>query len=344
MCRITGFRCTTACSPSSLNSFGVLLMKTIVVLTVVLSTRVTLAGAPLAIDFSSGKPADYFTRDTAGRVRVSSVDGAKTMVIADATARLSDVTVKPGTKYTLSVTAAFEGDVGSMEENPRFEIFNRLGQTSSRLPSRRIEFLDAAGKSTGRPLVHAMPWRGRRTYQDVFYTPANAAIARIGLSSGKGVRLALSRLGIEKTADEGALNVNPAFRLGPDNYSGWRNIAAGGRLVQRDGKTVLDTKYGSTGQTIPLSMPGTYALDIMLHSHASSTASSTKRDVGTESGIRMGKYGTKKMRSSGCTQPSRSTSRSDRELIGARCVFPAGGFARKGAAGGVRKRLLQRRC
>lgn len=235
-------------------------MKTIVVLTVVLSTRVTLAGAPLAIDFSSGKPADYFTRDTAGRVRVSSVDGAKTMVIADATARLSDVTVKPGTKYTLSVTAAFEGDVGSMEENPRFEIFNRLGQTSSRLPSRRIEFLDAAGKSTGRPLVHAMPWRGRRTYQDVFYTPANAAIARIGLSSGKGVRLALSRLGIEKTADEGALNVNPAFRLGPDNYSGWRNIAAGGRLVQRDGKTVLDTKYGSTGQTIPLSMPGTYAL------------------------------------------------------------------------------------
>ena len=235
-------------------------MKTSVILGIVLSAYGTLAAAPLAIDFSSGKPADYFTQDTAGRVRVSSPGRKRTMVVADSIVRLRDVSVKAGTKYTLKLEAAFEGDVESIEENPRFEIFARLGQTGARMPSRRVQFLDAAGKPTGRALAYAMPSKCGRTYEDVFYTPTGAAIARISLASGKGVRLALSTLSVAETDDEGALNVNPAFRLGPSNYSGWRHIAAGGRLIQRDGKTILDTKYGSTGQMIPLARPGTYAL------------------------------------------------------------------------------------
>jgi len=235
-------------------------MKPTVILVIALWAHAAPAAEPSAMDFSSGTPADYFTPDTAGHVRVAPVEGGQSMILADSTARLRDMTVKPATKYTLSLTAAFEGDVESMEDNPRFEIFSRPGKTAPRLPSRQIQFLDAAGKPAGRPLVYAMPFRSRRTYQDVFHTPPDAAIARVALTSGKGVRLVLSRLEIAETLDEAALNANPAFRLGPWNYSGWRNIADGGRLIERDGKTVLDTKYGSTGEMIPLSAPGTYAL------------------------------------------------------------------------------------
>lgn len=235
-------------------------MRRIVALVVGFSAGVAAGATPLAADFSSGKPADYFTEGTAGRVQVFSVKQVQAMALSDSTARLRDVTVKPATKYTLKLRAAFDGDVESIEENPRFEIFARLGQTSPRLPSRRIEFLDATGKSTGQPLAFAMAFRRQRTYEDVFHTPAEAATLRISLASGKGVRLVLSALRVTETPDEGALNVNPAFRLGLYNYSGWQNIAAGGRLVRRNGKTLLDTKYGSTGQKIPLSRPGTYAL------------------------------------------------------------------------------------
>ena len=235
-------------------------MRMILAITIGLLAHGTEAAPALSVDFSSGKPADYFTERTAGRVEVSSVKHVQVMAVSNSTARLRDVTVKPGIKYTLTLKAAFEGDVESIEENPRFEIFARLGKTSPRLPSRRIEFLDAEGKSTGRPLVYAMPFRNQRTYEDVFYTPTDATAVRISLASGKEVRLVLSAVSVSQTADEGALNVNPAFRLGPCNYSGWKNISAGGRLIRREGKTVLDTKYGSTGQRIPLSKPGTYGL------------------------------------------------------------------------------------
>ena len=235
-------------------------MRTIAVLMIGLSANGAGAAAPLAIDFATGKPADYFTEDTAGRVRVSPAEQDRTMVISDVTCRLRDVPVKPGRKYTLSLKAAFQGDVESFEDNPRFEIFTRLGQTSPPLPSRRIEFLDAAGKPAGQPLLYAMPFRDRRTYEDVFHSPAEAAAVRIGLASGRRVRLVLYCLSVSETPEEGALNVNPAFRLGLYNYSGWQNIAAGGRLIRRGGRTLLDTKYGSTGQKIPLTKPGTYAL------------------------------------------------------------------------------------
>jgi len=227
---------------------------------VLLVAQVALAAVPSAFDFSTGKPGDCFTQDTAACVRVSFTGRVQTMMISDSAARLKDVAVKPHAKYTLSLTAAFEGDVESMEDNPRFEIFCHIGQTSPRLPSRQIQFLDANGKPTGRPILAAMPIKGRTTYRDVFHTPTGAEAARITLTSGKGVRLALSTLKIEEAPDEGALNVNPSFSLGPHNYSGWRNISAGGKLIERDGKTVLDTKYGSTGHDIPLIAPGTYAL------------------------------------------------------------------------------------
>ena len=109
-------------------------------------------------------------------------------------------------------------------------------------------------------LVFGMPFRDRHEYADVFYTPPQAASIRLSVSSGDGVTLAMQDLAFAETVEEDALNVNPAFRLGPFNYSGWQNISAGGKLIERDGKTVFDTKYGSRGSRFPLSGPGTYAL------------------------------------------------------------------------------------
>jgi hypothetical protein len=132
-------------------------MKPIYCMVILVSARVATAAAPTVVDFSSGKPADYFSADTADRVQVSTVGDTQAIAIANTTARLHDRTVKPSTKY------------------------------------------------------------------------------------------------------EAVLNVNPSFQLGPYNYSGWQNISAGGKLIEREGKTILDTKYGSTGQKIPLPGPGTYA-------------------------------------------------------------------------------------
>lgn len=226
----------------------------------ILAANSALAAPPVAMDFSIGQPADYFTADSAGRVQTSTVGAAQVMVVSAANVRLHDVQVKPAAKYSMRLTAAFAGDVESIEENPRFEIFNQPGKTSPILPAREISFFDAAGKPLGRPLRYALPFKNQHTYQDDFYTPRHAAMARISLTSGQGVRLVLSRLDFEEIKDDTTLNVNPTFSLGPDNYSGWQNISSGGQLIQRAGKTIFDTKYGSSGQMIPLLEPGTYAL------------------------------------------------------------------------------------
>lgn len=238
-------------------------MKRFHCLMIMFATNAAIAGPPMAIDFSVGQPADYFDDDTAGKVSRSVVGDEQVMQFSDASAHLQDFTVMPSCKYSLTLTSAFAGDVESMEENPRFEIFSQQGQTSSRLPSREIRFFDAAGNPSGRRLTYAMPFRKSHHYQDVFYTPDNAVTARIRLTSGKGIRLVLSRLRLEPSVDKTTLNINPSFELGPNNYAGWPNISAGGKLIQRDGKTILDTKYGSTGQRIPLQEPGTYAFSAL---------------------------------------------------------------------------------
>ncbi len=237
-------------------------MKPLYCLLMLLAANTTLAAQSLTIDFSVGDPGDYFTEDTAAKV-TRAADAALAMQVTDATVQLQDVTVMPASPYSLTLEAAFAGDAESIEENRRFEIFHQLGQTSPRLPSRTIQFFDAAGKPTGRPLTYALPYRQSHRYQDLFYTPDDAVTARIRLSSGKDIRLALSQLTLEQVSNDATLNLNPAFELGPDNYSGWQNIAAGGKLIQHDGKTILDTKYGSTGQRIPLREPGTYAFSAL---------------------------------------------------------------------------------
>jgi len=236
-------------------------MKSLISLCFVFLTLPALAASPFGDGFASGNPNDYieggFPTD---RVRIVPQNGSSALHIVDAQVRFQPVSVTPNTKYTLSFAGSFTGDVESIEANPRFAVFAQPWQKNAVLPSREIRFLDAAGNVTGRTLVFSMPFRNRRTYTDVFYTPPDAASLRFGVDSGEGVSFALQDLSLTKTVDEGAINVNPAFQLGPMNYSGWQNISAGGKIIEMDSMTVFDTKYGSRGTTFPLPGPGTYAL------------------------------------------------------------------------------------
>jgi hypothetical protein len=187
-------------------------------------------------------------------------DGVQTMVINDATVLSNDMSVRPHVKYKLTLTSSFSGDVESIEENPHFEIFTHLGSVSPVLPSRKLEFLTAEGETIDSSLQYAMPFRDEHVYQDMFYSPDEAAYLRVHIASGDGVRLSVHNLMLEEAADESAVNVNPSFELGPMNYSGWKNIARGGKIITHKGTIVFDTKYGSRGQAFPLQGPGTYAL------------------------------------------------------------------------------------
>ena len=236
-------------------------MKPLFGLLIVSAAFPVLAASPYGDGFASGNAGDYVEGNLPGeKVRIAPVDGVNALLVVGARARVKPVPVKPKTKYTLSFDASFRGDAESIEENPRFSVFAQPGQRSPVLPSRTIQCLDAAGKPLGRPRTLSMPCRARHTYRDVFHTPRDAAALRLDVASGEGLTLVLRSLRLEETADEGALNVNPGFALGPLNYSGWHRISAGGRVIEVDGKTVFDTKYGSRGTAFPLPGPGTYAL------------------------------------------------------------------------------------
>ncbi len=154
-------------------------MKIIFALIVTTLTGALLAAAPFNDAFSSGEPADYLHAGfAADQIRIATAKGTSTMVIANTTARFIDAPIKPTTKYTLSYVAAFSGEAESIEDNPRFEIFTRLGQTSPLLPSRTLQFIDAAGKPVGTSLQVGMPFRESHAYTHVFHTGTGYHTAR----------------------------------------------------------------------------------------------------------------------------------------------------------------------
>jgi hypothetical protein len=236
-------------------------MRFLVVLLLVLARHPAFAASSSADGFPSVNIRDCieddFQRD---QVRITQVDGTDTLHISDTKVRFRPVTVTPNLKYTLSFTGSFTGDVESIEENPRLAVFAKPSRRTPVLPSREIHFLDAAGRRTGHTPFFSMPFRDEHRYVDVFYSPPSAVALRLELASGEGVDFAMQGLSLRATGDEDAINVNPTFQLGSLNYSGWKNISAGGKIIELDGKVVFDTKYGSRGMTFPLPGPGTYAL------------------------------------------------------------------------------------
>ncbi len=191
------------------------------------------------------------------------IDQTDPISVSDGPVTLDDLKIEPATKYTLTIEAGFEGTAESIEENSRFAILNQPGKFNPLLPSHEIKFFDAANKPVGTSLRFGHPFRNTRLYTNIFYSPQSAASARIILKSGSESLLKVTRISFAKTPDEKALNSNPGFQLGKHNYSGWKNIASGGELIEQNGNAVLDTKYGSTGEMIPLTESGTYGFSAL---------------------------------------------------------------------------------
>lgn len=173
-----------------------------------------------------------------------------------------DVPIDADTKYTLTFRARFDGGE-SAEENPHLDQFAAYGAAPVVLPARELQFLDADKKVLPGSMHAGMPFRNWSEHRDVFYPPAKAAFVRLAIRSGKqGTTLFVDDMKLDKTPDEGAINVNPVIgRYGKYNYSGWSSVSAGGKIIEaEDGRVVFDTKYGSRSASFPFPGPGTYAI------------------------------------------------------------------------------------
>ncbi|YCM44624.1 hypothetical protein V2O64_01135 [Verrucomicrobiaceae bacterium 227] len=231
-------------------------MKTALFHTSFLLLALVAKAASFGDAFTTGTPADYLE----GNLKDVQIKD-RTLILKDTQIGFRPVSVTAGKAYQLSFEAFFTGDSESIEDNPRFDLFTLPFQLSPLLPSRQIQFLDQSGKPVGRSLKWAMPFREKQEYLDLFHVPPTAVSMKLVIGSGKQLSLSLRDLKLEQLpADSEALNLNPSFALGVFNYSGWQNIAQGGKLTKGDGKTIFDTKYGSRGSKFPLAGPGTYTL------------------------------------------------------------------------------------
>lgn len=174
------------------------------------------------------------------------------------------VPVNDATKHLLAFRVRLEGSE-SIEENPR--LAEVISNRRAFLPWAQLLFFDAAGKSVDAAAQPAMalPFAKWHEQQWVFYPPAGAVSMRLVVNPGqKGNALYLADARLTPAPDEGAVNVNPAFSLGPYNYSGWSafNVPGGaGRLYSTDdGRTVLYTGFSAQTTTFPLREPGTYRI------------------------------------------------------------------------------------
>ncbi len=246
-------------------------MKNILACATLIMAAAVFAAEPFDTGFKSGNIADCLEAKGLDQAKVlfKDVDVKKVLSISNgATASFIEIPVEPRTKYTLECEASFSGSE-AIEENPRLELFTRPGARPPNQPVKEIMFFDAEGKQAG-VLASGLVFRNR-TYTDVFYTPAKAVSMKLRLKSPKDVELLVQQPRLFKTSDEGAINVNPEFKLGLCNYSGWGSPAAGGQIVEENGKTVFDTKYGTFSQPFPLKEGGTYALSAKFNGNGYNT-------------------------------------------------------------------------
>jgi hypothetical protein len=182
-------------------------------------------------------------------------------VSGNTTVRFKVVKVNPKTKYTLKFRSFFQGGE-SIEENPRLDVLLLPGVMRCVVPERILSFSDADGKAIRQwpPMCNRMPFHRWQEYRDTFYPPERAAFMRLTVRSPLGTTLILDDITFSKTPDEGSININPEFKNGIYDYSGWSEIARGGKLFKLEtGKTALDTRYGSRGAFFPIYLPGKYA-------------------------------------------------------------------------------------
>ena len=226
------------------------------------------AAPPFGDGFATGKLEDYLEKVDPKQIKIvlNKVEGMKgkaTLTITDLNkVQFKPVPVSPNAKYTLEFRGCFTGGE-SIEENPRLDVALMPRGSLAILPSHGIEFLDAEKKKIvvrhPHPIYSGLPFRQWHDYTDVFYTPANAAFLILNVQSANGITFSMDNIKLEKTPDEGSLTVNPDFKYGFYNYSGWSQLAAGARMVlTKEGRPALSVQYGSIGSWFPISEPGTY--------------------------------------------------------------------------------------
>ncbi|OGV48101.1 MAG: hypothetical protein A2X49_12885 [Lentisphaerae bacterium GWF2_52_8] len=221
-----------------------------------------IAAPPFGDGFATGKVEDYLEKADPKAVlkKLDGVKGKSALCITDNTmVQFKAVEAVPNIKYTLSFRGCFSGGE-SVEENPRLDIAVMPRRNFPFLPYHEIEFLDAEKKKIQQPgIAHGLPFRQWHEYSNSFYTPGNAAYIRLNVRSAPGITFSMDSLKLEKTPDEGAINVNPDFKCGLYSYSGWSSLAVAAKMIlSKDGKPAFDTKYGSTSMSFPVSEPGTY--------------------------------------------------------------------------------------
>lgn len=223
------------------------------------------AAPPFGDGFATGKLEDYLEKPDPKQTKITmeKVEGMKgksVLGITDKTTVLfNPVEAAANTKYTLSFRGCFTGGE-SIEENPRLDIAVMPRRNLPILPYLEIEFLDAEKKKIGQPVGgHGMPFRQWQDYTDIFHTPATAAFIRLTVRSAPGITFFMDSVKLEKSPDEGAINVNPDFACGLHNYSGWSSLAVAAKMIlTKEGKPAFDVKYGSSSANFPVSEPGTY--------------------------------------------------------------------------------------
>lgn len=224
-----------------------------------------LAASPFGDGFATGKLEDYLEKPDPKQTKIvlNKIEGMKgksALSITDNTnVSFKPVEFSPNTKYTLSFRGCFTGGE-SIEENPRLDIAVMPRSRLAFLACHEIEFLDAEKKKIQQPVIaFNLPFRNWHDYVSIFYSPANAAFIRLTVRSAPGITFSMDCLKLEKTPDEGSINVNPDFKCGLYNYSGWSGLAAGAKMIlTKEGKPAFDTKYGSTSTGFPVTEPGTY--------------------------------------------------------------------------------------
>lgn len=218
--------------------------------------------------FQKRELTDYLTNvtpDLAAKAKFLPAKDGHGVVLQTSTAVMfKAVPVNEDIKYRLTFLAKQEG-LEAIEENPRLSdtIFN----CNKLHPYYQVMFYGEDGTiPKGRSPLLAMPFRLIHEYTHIFYPPPGASFMQmiIGIPSKERSIVSLSDLNLSKQADEGAININPKFELGPYNYSGWQrfNEADGAHQLYStsDHKTVLFTGFTAFSESFPLKAPGTYKL------------------------------------------------------------------------------------
>lgn len=239
----------------------------------ILAAAALFAGAadPFESGFKSGNAADCLESKNVDKSKVAfkDVKRQKLLSVSDGSdVRFMDIPVESRTKYTLEYEASFSGSE-AIDENPRLENFTKTGSNPPNQPMREIQFFNAEGRQIG-GISCGLVFRNRK-YTDVFYTPDKAVSLKLRIKAPKDTELLLGKPKLFKTPDEGAINVNPEFKLGVCNYSGWNSPASGGEIVEENGRAVFDTKYGTSSLPFPIKEGGTYALSAKLRGNGYNT-------------------------------------------------------------------------